>query len=87
MATNVTSLVSNEPKSVNLWFQMCGRRFAMLAIANLQHAWTFHKTSHRKPARQPRRHPSCIAVLVPARNRLIPVECEPTSPRYEQSPH
>ncbi|MGA2237564.1 MAG: oxalate/formate MFS antiporter [Terriglobales bacterium] len=40
MATNVTSLVPTEPKIVNRWLQMCASIIAMMAIANLQYAWT-----------------------------------------------
>jgi len=40
MATNVTSLVPAEPKTVNRWIQMCACIIAMMAIANLQYAWT-----------------------------------------------
>ena len=40
MATNVTSLVPTEPKIVNRWIQMCASIIAMMAIANLQYAWT-----------------------------------------------
>ena len=40
MATNVTSLVPTEPKIVNRWVQMCACIVAMMAIANLQYAWT-----------------------------------------------
>jgi MFS transporter, OFA family, oxalate/formate antiporter len=40
MATNVTSFVPPEPKVVNRWVQMCAAIIAMMAIANLQYAWT-----------------------------------------------
>jgi hypothetical protein len=40
MATNVTSLLRSEPRSLNFWVQMCSCRFAMVVIANLRHAWT-----------------------------------------------
>src|ERR1039457_1175450 len=40
MATNVTSAVLTEPKIVNRWLQMCACIIAMMAIANLQYAWT-----------------------------------------------
>jgi len=40
MATNVTSIVRPEPKTVNRWVQMCASIIAMMAIANLQYAWT-----------------------------------------------
>jgi len=40
MATNVTSAVLTEPKIVNRWVQMCACIIAMMAIANLQYAWT-----------------------------------------------
>jgi len=40
MATNVTSFVRPEPKPVNRWVQMCACIIAMMAIANLQYAWT-----------------------------------------------
>ena len=40
MATNVTSFVRPEPKPVNRWAQMCACIIAMMAIANLQYAWT-----------------------------------------------
>jgi OFA family oxalate/formate antiporter-like MFS transporter len=40
MAPNVTSLVGTEPKIVNRWLQMCAAIIAMMAIANLQYAWT-----------------------------------------------
>jgi len=40
MATNVTSFVRTEPKAVNRWVQMCAAIIAMMAIANLQYAWT-----------------------------------------------
>src|SRR5271165_2047530 len=40
MATNVTSLVGTEPRIVNRWVQMCACIIAMMAIANLQYAWT-----------------------------------------------
>jgi len=40
MATNLTSFVRPEPKAVNRWVQMCAAIIAMMAIANLQYAWT-----------------------------------------------
>ncbi len=40
MATNVTSLVHIEPKIPDRWVQMCASIIAMMAIANLQYAWT-----------------------------------------------
>ena len=40
MATNVNALVGTEPKIVNRWVQMCACIIAMMAIANLQYAWT-----------------------------------------------
>jgi len=40
MATIVTSLVGTEPKIPNRWVQMCASIIAMMAIANLQYAWT-----------------------------------------------
>ncbi len=41
MVTNVTSVARPEPKIVNRWVQMCACIIAMMAIANLQYAWTF----------------------------------------------
>ncbi len=88
MATNVTSSVRTEPTIVNFWVQMCGCRFAMVAIANLQHAWTSSIRSltvsllARLAAIQ-----VAIAVLIPTQTRLVPVECRPTLPRYEQNAH
>ena len=40
MATNVIPSVRTEPKIVNRWVQMCAGIVAMMAIANLQYAWT-----------------------------------------------
>jgi MFS transporter, OFA family, oxalate/formate antiporter len=40
MAANVASLSRTEPKIVNRWVQMCAGIIAMMAIANLQYAWT-----------------------------------------------
>ncbi len=40
MATNVTSAVPIEPKIPDRWVQMCACIIAMMAIANLQYAWT-----------------------------------------------
>ncbi len=40
MATNVTSSIRIEPNIVNRWVQMCASIIAMMAIANLQYAWT-----------------------------------------------
>lgn len=40
MPTNVTSFVHPEPKPINRWVQMCAAIIAMMAIANLQYAWT-----------------------------------------------
>lgn len=40
MATNVTSFARTEPKIVNRWVQLIAGIVAMMAIANLQYAWT-----------------------------------------------
>jgi len=44
MATNVTSFPRTEPKIVNRWVQLIGGIIAMMAIANLQYAWTLFTT-------------------------------------------
>jgi MFS transporter, OFA family, oxalate/formate antiporter len=44
MATNVTSLSRTEPKIVSRWIQLCAGIIAMMAIANLQYAWTLFTT-------------------------------------------
>jgi len=44
MATNVTSAVPTEPKIVNRWVQLIAGVIAMMAIANLQYAWTLFTT-------------------------------------------
>jgi len=40
MATKASSLVPTLPKTVNRWIQLCAAIIAMMAIANLQYAWT-----------------------------------------------
>jgi hypothetical protein len=89
MATNETSLVRTD---------VCACRFAIVAIANLQRAWTLLI----KPLTVSL-HASfaaiqvAFAVLIPSQTRLVPVknyipdrlspraagECGPTLPRYE----
>ena len=44
VATNVTSAVPTEPKIVNRWVQLIAGVIAMMAIANLQYAWTLFTT-------------------------------------------
>ena len=40
MATKHSVVPASEPKIVNRWIQMCAAIIAMMAIANLQYAWT-----------------------------------------------
>jgi OFA family oxalate/formate antiporter-like MFS transporter len=40
MATKASSVVPALPKTVNRWIQLCAAIIAMMAIANLQYAWT-----------------------------------------------
>ena len=40
MVTSPPSSATPEPKIVNRWIQMCAAVIAMMAIANLQYAWT-----------------------------------------------
>ena len=44
MATNVTSTVRIEPKIPDRWVQLIAGVIAMMAIANLQYAWTLFTT-------------------------------------------
>ena len=88
MASDVTSLVCTEPKIVNFWVQMCGCRFAMVAIVNLQHAWTsFIKPLTVSLHARLSAIQVAIAALIPTQTRLVAVECGPPLPRYEQNPH
>jgi hypothetical protein len=88
MATNETSLVRTE---------MCACRFARVAIANLQRAWTlFIKPLTVSLHASLAAIQVALAVLIPIQPRLVPVEsyiperpsprvageCGPNSPRY-----
>jgi MFS transporter, OFA family, oxalate/formate antiporter len=44
MATNSNSFARTEPKVVNRWVQLIAGIIAMMAIANLQYAWTLFTT-------------------------------------------
>src|ERR1039458_3649508 len=44
MATNVTPLVGTGPKIVNRWVKLNAGVVAMMAIGNLQYAWTLFTT-------------------------------------------
>jgi hypothetical protein len=68
MATHVTSLLRNGPRSFNFRVQICGCRFAMVMIANLRHAWTLflEYLPVSLNARLARRQ-IAVAVLIPTR--------------------
>jgi hypothetical protein len=71
MATHVTSLLRNGPRSLQLRVQICSCRFAMVVIANLRHA-VGSGIRPCKPERPPRRLQIAIAVAIPTRPRWYP---------------
>jgi hypothetical protein len=77
MATNVTSLLRNRPRSFKFWVPRCGCGFAMLAIASAQCVRTLFLKS--LPV-------SLHARLGSSKLQLVPIACGPTLPRYEQNP-